>query len=507
MTWLADLYVAPPELARHAAALVVVGPLLASCAAVLSPNARWAWIIGVFGTAFSAWMALALAAGVARTGVVDYALGGFAPPLGIAFRIDAAGSLMALLVAGAGFATAVYSGHSLAAEARAQKRSLAQAGFLLSLSGMIGLVVTGDAFNAFVFLEVASVAVYALVGLGARQDRRALPAALNYLILGTMGATFFVLGVGFLYAATGTLNMTDIAARLPTLADSRGVQVGFALIVVGLGVKAAVFPLHGWLPAAYAQAPTMVSVFLSATATKAALYLLARFVFTVFGGDDAYVRVFLVYVLAPLGAAAALVGSTQAIFQSETRRVLAYSTVAHVGYIALGLSLASIAGLSAALLQILTHALTKAALFMVLGGAAMVRRGRTLADLAGMGRTAPWTSAALAAGAFGLIGVPLTGGFLSKWLLVSAAVSQGWMWAGGVVVLSSLLAVIYAGRLIEIVFFRPAPAGAEPIRDPPLGMLAPLWLLTLAMIWIGVDARLPASLARAGAAALLGAAP
>jgi len=173
-------------------------------------------------------------------------------------------------------------GHALVAEVRAETHTLFQSGYLLCVGGFLGLVLTGDAFNAFVFLEVSSVGTYALVAAGEQRDRRALPAAFNYLIMGTIGATFYVIGIGFLYGATGTLNMADMAVRLATLGDNTAVQAGFAFVVVGLGVKAAIFPLHGWLPGAYAGAPSLVSVFLAATATKTAIYLIARFTFDVF---------------------------------------------------------------------------------------------------------------------------------------------------------------------------------------------------------------------------------
>ena len=223
-----DLYVAAPVLTAHAPILVVLAPLIGACAVALSPGARSGWVISVLTSLFALWMAVAVAGEVARNGVVQYVLGGFAPPLGIAFRIDALGAGMGLLVSGIGFLGALYSGHVLASEVASQKQTLFLAGYLLCATGYLGLVFTGDAFNAFVFLEVSSIGTYALVATGEARDKRALPAAFNYLIWGTIGATFYVIGVGFLYAATGTLNMADLAARLGTLGDSAAVQAGFA---------------------------------------------------------------------------------------------------------------------------------------------------------------------------------------------------------------------------------------------------------------------------------------
>jgi multicomponent Na+:H+ antiporter subunit D len=502
---LESLYAAPPDLLRHAPVLLVAGPLIGACAAALAPSSRWAWMISVGATFFAVWMALGVTGEVARRGIVDYYLGGFAPPAGIAFRIDGLGATMALLISFIGAAVALYSGHSLRAEVRDQKQGLFQAGFLLCQAGLLGIASTGDVFNAFVFLEVSSIGTYALVALGDQRDRRALPAAFNYLVMGTIGATFFVIGIGFLYAATGTLNMADMALRLAPLGDSRVVQAGFAFVFVGLGLKAAMFPLHGWLPGAYAFAPSVISAFLSATATKAALYLMARFAFTVFEPDDAFVHGFLLWVLAPLAAAGAIICSLQAVFEKDVRRILAFSSVAQVGYIMLGLSVGTLVGASAGLMHLMAHSLMKGALFMALGAAALSVNARTLGDFAGAARDAPWTMAAFTMAAASLMGVPLTFGFLSKWRLIEAALAQEQVWIVAVIAVSSLLALVYVGRMLEAMFLRAPPQGAPRAKEAPIGVLAPLLVLSGLSVWFGIDASLPETLADLGARALFGA--
>jgi multicomponent Na+:H+ antiporter subunit D len=501
------IHVAPPALVSQAPALLIAVPLMGACAAALSPSARSSWMIAAAASVFAAWMALALAGEVARRGAVDYFLGGFAPPLGIAFHIDALGALMALLISSIGVLAAIYSGHSLQAEVRSEKRGLVQAGFLLCQTGLLGVVCTGDAFNAFVFLEVSSIGTYALIAVGERRDRRALPAAFNYLIMGTIGATFFVIGVGFLYAATGALNMADMAGRLATLSDTAPVQAGFAFIVVGLAIKAAMFPLHGWLPGAYSAAPSLIAVFLAATATKASIYLLVRFVLDVFPYDASFGQTFLHAVLAPLAGVAVIVCSIQALFEREVRRMLAFSSVAQVGFILLGMSMATISGVAAGLFYLVAHALMKAAMFMALGGLAIKLRARSLDDFAGIARDAPWSAAAFALGAASLVGAPLTMGFLAKWRLVEAAIQSGQYWIVAVIAIGSLITLAYVGRMIEAMFFRAPPAGAPRAHEAPVGVLAPLWVLAGLSVWFGLDASLPESLANAGAQALLGRAP
>jgi len=500
-----NLYVAAPALTAQAPILVVLAPLVGACAAALAPGARTGWVISVVTTLFAVWMAVAVAGEVARHGVVQYVIGGFAPPLGIAFRIDALGAGMGLLVSTMGFLGALYSGHALVSEIDSQKHTLFQAGYLLCVAGFLGLVFTGDAFNAFVFLEVSSIGTYALVAAGEARDRRALPAAFNYLIFGTVGATFYVIGVGFLYGATGTLNMADMAARLGTLGDSSAVQAGFAFIVVGLGMKAAMFPLHGWLPGTYSTAPSLVSVFLAAVATKAAIYLMARFTFDVFPHTSAFGGLFVHGVLAPLAAAAIIICSLQAIFEKEIRRMLAFSSIAQVGFILLGFSLANVAGMSAALFYMFAHALMKTALFMALGALAISLRAKRLDDLAGVAREAPWSVAAFGVGAASLAGVPLTMGFLAKWRLIEAAMDAGAIWIVAVLAIGSLLTLVYVGRMLEAIFFRAPPAGAARAKEAPVGVLAPLWIAAGLSIWFGIDASLPEAIADAGAAALFGA--
>lgn len=507
MIVLETLYVAPPALTAQAPVLAIVVPLLGACAAALAPSGRSAWMISVVASLFGAWMALAVAGEAMREGVLVYVLGGFEPPMGIALRIDAMGALMGLLIGSVGALAAVFSGHTLVSEVRAEKHTLFQAGFLLCQAGLMGLVFTGDVFNAFVFLEVASIGTYALVAVGEKRDRRALPAAFNYLIMGTVGATFYVIGVGFLYAATGTLNMADMASRLATLDESTAVQAGFAFILAGLGVKAAMFPLHGWLPGAYAGGPSLISVLLAATSTKAAIYLMARFMFEVFPQGAGFGEAFLAYVLAPLAAAGAIVCSLQAVFERELRRMIAYSSVAQVGFIFLGISLANAGGLSASLFYMVAHGLLKAAMFMALGALALSIGARRLDEFAGVAREAPWTAAAFAVGAASLAGTPLTVGFLAKWALIEATLASGQVWMAVVIAAGSVLTVIYVGRIMEAMFFRAPLPGAPRAKEAPIGVLAPLLVLAGISIWFGLDASLPEQLSQAGAARLFEAAP
>ena len=500
------LTLAPDWALRHAAPLLVVVPMICAPLCVFLPNGRLAWLISIVASAISLFFALILLAQVQTVpgGTLSYELGGWAPPLGIEFAVDALNAMILLLVGAIGVLAVFFSWPSVAAEVRAEKRSLFYCAYLVCFTGLAGVAITGDAFNMFVFLEISSISTYVLVALGASRDRRALPAAFNYLVMGTIGATFFVIGVGFLYAATGTLNMADIASRLPEVSGSRTVQAAYAFIIVGLGLKAAMWPLHQWLPNAYAYSPSFVVVFLSATATKVALYALIRFLFTVFSPEFSFEGASFGLLFMPLGVAAMVFCSFQVVFQTDVRRTLAYSSVAQVGYMLLGVSLGTAVGLSAGLLHLLNHALMKGALFMAVAGVVLTYQGTTLRDFAGLGRSAPWTMTAFAIAALSLIGVPLTAGFQSKFALLTAVQEQGHWWAALLIVFSSVLAVIYMGRIMEAVFFRPPHNPRKIQKEAPLTVLAPLWALALANLYFGIDASFPISLADGAAAAVFG---
>jgi len=343
-----------------------------------------------------------------------------------------------------------------------------------------------------------------MVALGAGRDKRALSSSISYLIAGTIGATFFIIGVGLLYMATGTLNMMDLAERIEGLGDSRTLRAAFAFIVVGIGLKLAIFPLHLWLPNAYTYAPSVVTSFVAATSTKVAIYVLMRFVFTVFGTRFAFQELTLAYLFLPLALLGMFVPSIVAVFQENAKRMLAYSSIAQIGYMLLGISFATVAGLSAATIHLFNHGLMKGALFMTLGAVAYRIRSTEISSMAGLASKMPWTMAAFVGGGLSLIGVPLTVGFISKWLLIQAAFESGQLWIAALVVISSLIAAVYVWRVIEIAYLQPAPADSQ-AEEAPLSMLIPIWILVLANFYFGIQASLTTGMARRAAEMLLGA--
>lgn len=488
---------------EHLPILLVILPLLAAPICSVLPRGRLAWLLATLVSWAVLAIAVILLVRVQAEGVISYAVGGWPAPIGIEYRLDGLNALVQLLVAALAACVLPFAGRSVDDEIAADRQPGFYALMLLLIAGLLGIVATGDAFNVFVFLEISSLATYALIALG--RDRRALLAAYRYLILGSIGATFYLIGIGLLYALTGTLNMQDLAARLPAVADSRTAHTAVTLVMVGLGIKMALFPLHLWLPNAYRFAPSAISALLPATATKVAVYLMLRFVFDIFGVDFAFGRLALNEVLLALAAAAMLSASLAAMQQRNVKGILAYSSVAQVGYIVLGAALATPTGLTASLLHLFNHALMKGALFMALG-CVMLRVGRCDLDaIRGLGRRMPWTAAAFVVAGLSLVGVPLTAGFISKWYLVLAALEAGWWPLVILILVASLMALIYVWRVVALAYF--APNECQRREEAPLSMLVPLWILVLANVWFGIDTRLSVGMAEAGMRVLIGGTP
>lgn len=280
-------------------------------------------------------------------------------------------------------------------------------------------------------------------------------------------------------------------------------RAALAFLSVGLCLKIALFPLHLWLPNVYAYAPSVVSAFLSATATKVAILALLRVFYTVDGKATPFEALPLAETLVPLAVTGALVASIVAVYQRDVKRLLAYSSVAQVGYMIVGIGLATQAGLAAGLLHLFNHALMKGALFCAIG-CIVYRVGQTrLEFLRGVGREMPLTSAAVVLGGLSLIGVPLTAGFWSKWALLTAVTSAGDWFTAALVILSSLISVVYVGQILHVLLIRKRPAGAAPIGEAPMWMVAPTLLLAVLNLWYGNFDGSIAEVAREAAAQLV----
>ena len=299
--------------------------------------------------------------------------------------------------------------------------------------------------------------------------------------------------------------MADLHDRLAGQSN-RVVEAGFAFILVGVALKLAMFPMHLWLPNAYTYAPSAVSAFIAATATKVAVYVLIRFLFTVFGFEFSFLGAAFTWVLLPLGLVGMFLASIVAVFQEDVKRMLAYSSVAQIGYMLLGLSFATVEGVTASLVHVVNHGLMKGALFMAVACVVLRAGSHSIYAFEGLAKRMPLTTWAFILAGLSLIGVPLTVGFVSKWYLLNAAFEAGYWYARFLIVASSLIALVYIGRVVEFMVLREPPTEGKYViakRDAPLSMLIPMWILIAANIYFGVRTELTGDLARRAAEALM----
>ena len=483
--------------------LLVLAPMLIAACLVFVPNERVARAIAVLVTWACFGMAIQLLV-TARVAPISYEMGGWTPPLGIEYRVDAFNSLLLTLIAGVASVVLPFGPGSAKLAIPKRRRPMYYAAFLLTMSGLLGIAITGDLFNVFVFLEISSLGSYSLIALGT--SRRALMAAFSYLIMGTIGGTFILLGIGLTYQLTGSLNMADIATILPDKLDTSAARVALALLLVGGAIKGAVFPLHQWLPNAYSYAPSAVSAFLAGTGTKVSLYVMARAVFVLYTAGFAYGALHLERVLVPLALAGMFFGSLAAVFQTNLKRLLAYSSIAQVGYIVLGMAIANADGLTGSVVHMVNHGVIKSGLFLTVACITAQAHTSTIEDLSGLAQRMPLTAAAWVVGGLAMIGVPATAGFVSKWYFVVGALEKGWYGVALAIVLSSLLAVVYVWRVVEVFYFRSAPEDST-VREAPVGMLGPTWVLICASVVFGLWTPWTVGTAKLAAAALLGGVP
>ena len=473
---------------QHLPILQVLLPLLAAPFAALLRGRELAWGLAFLttGAAFLISIALFLEQRALGTTLV-YELGNWAAPIGIVYVIDAASALVLPVISGIGFIATLAARQLVAAEIDRRDHGLFYAAWLLTIAGMLGQVTTGDAFNIFVFLEISSLSAYALVAMGSGRDRRALPAAFNYLILGTVGATFYVIGIGLLYMLTGTLNLADLAERLPQVEETRAAFTAMAFIALGLFLKMALFPLHFWLVPAYAHAPSAVTALMASTATKVSVYVLIRLIFGVFGIEFPGLVDGVGLLVLTLGIAGAFVGTLAAIVETDLKKLFAQSSIAQLGYMAIGIGAMSATGLAAAFLHLFNHALMKGALFLAIGMIAAQAGRATMGTLQGAGKQIPITMTAILFGGLALIGVPLTAGFISKVYLIRALLEQDFWLLAGLTFVSSALALAYVWKIIEAAWLRPRPEGAPELSETP-SQYMPAWIMVIATLGFGIYA-------------------
>ena len=454
-------------------ALVFLVPLLAAVGMPVAGhfNRSICRPLALTATALMALLAVASLGSIMSSGPVRYSLGGWQAPLGIEWVADEVSASMAAIAGVVGLLVLGFSGplRESSLEGRATPY---HSTVLLLLAGIIGVIYAGDLFNIFVFLEVVSLASYALVAVA---GGRALLSAFRYLMIGALGATFYLLGVAYCYALTGTLNIADLAQRLPGLLDSRAAIGGIAFILIGLAIKMALLPVHAWLPDAYAHAPDSAAPLLASLVTKSAALVWARiFLWALIPANADAVQI-LNGVVSGVGIVAALGGALLAMRQSEIKRIFAYGGIAHIGLVMIGLGQQSDKATAGALFYIVNDAVTQAGLFVIAGVFAWRYGVRAIEDITRVRIRSPWIIAPLVIAAVGMVGIPPTGGFVGKWNILLGTLEAGNPLAGVAVLLTSLLTLAYFSPLLERVFRTPPQNSAE----PPKGEIS--WPVRLSM--------------------------
>lgn len=472
--------------------LLVILPILATLLVMGAGwyNRSYCYPIVLLTILFQAAVSAILLARVLEGGTIRYYVGGWLPPLGIELVIDAFSGFILVTIMSVALASVIYLKKSIENEVAYEKTVSFYILLLLLIIGLVGMTITGDIFNLYVFLEISSIAAYALIATSRRSY--SYIAAFNYLILGSIAAGFILLGIGNLYVTTGTLNMAEIAVLLTASYGLSTVHAAFLFMVIGFSIKAAFFPLHLWLPDAYAEAPSAVTVLISTVMAKVSIYALFRMLFSVFTPSYIVESFPITDFILIVATIAIIAGAVLAIAQTDLKRLLAYSSVSQVGYIMFALGVANLIALEGGLLHILGHAVMKGCLFMV-AGAIIYRAGTSrLSEMKGIAARMPISCAAFALAGASMIGIPPTIGFMSKYYLVLGAFESGlWLYAA-VLLAGSLLAVIYIWRFIEIAYFAgedhadhhagDGPAG----REAPASMLAPMVSLALLCLILGI---------------------
>ena len=485
----------------HIPILIIISPLLAAFLVLLSR--KYKIILATASIITSIVFVSTLSSRILSGDKVIYHLGGWRGPLGISLVVDGLSLFFSLIVLGLGLLVIIYS---------IPERHYGRTYYfllLISLGSMIGVIYTADIFNMYVFYELLSLAVYLLIAYP--KTGVTLRASFNYLIMGGVGLSFFLLGVGFLYTMTGTLDMFHIAGRLPAAFDSsmQMVIMSFALIATGMGIKIAVFPLHGWLPDAHSMAPSPVSALLSGITVKIGIYCLIRVIYTVFSAE-----IFLLInshnILMVLGVVSLLFGASMALVQKDLKRLLAYSTINQLGIVLIGLGIGTELGLTGALFHVLNHAIMKSALFFCAGIMITETGTREVKGLSGFGRQQPAITFAFIVASLGMIGIPPINGFASKWLICLAAVEAGYTFLVVIILTASAIAAAYYFRVIQVLFGgslkqgpMPAHEGEQVINRGNLFRSWPIYILAAGCLLLGLLPALGISLVKPAVSLLL----
>jgi len=469
--------------------IIVISPLLSAFFVSIAGWLRRSlcFPISVGSLSLSSYSSIALLFKVLKDGDILYRLGGWPPPWGIAYYVDRLNALLLPVVSIVALLNLIATKRSVEEEF-SEKIGAFYTLYLLMVTGLLGIVITGDAFNLYVLLEIASLSGYGLIAMG--EDRAPL-SALTYLYMGTIGACFYLLGIGYLYIVTGSLNMMDISKILPALYGSKAVLTAFVICTVGLWLKMAFFPLHGWLPNAYTYAPSASSSLIAPLMTKVMIYVMIRLMFTVFTPEFTFKVLTVNRYIVWIAVVAIVAGAIMALSERKLKMMLTYIIISEVGYMVGGIWLGNREGAIGAIFHIVNDAFMTLCVFLVVGNIVYKMKGYGSPELKRLFSKMPFTMGAFVIGALSIIGVPPTCGFFSKWFLLLGAFKArhyGFMIA---LIFSSLINVILFFRVMEEAYFEEGHLdgnhSSHGIDEAPLSMVVPLLIVAVVLVLIGIS--------------------
>ncbi|MCD5397590.1 NADH/ubiquinone/plastoquinone (complex I) [candidate division NPL-UPA2 bacterium] len=418
-----------------------------------------------------------------------YLLGGWPSPLGISLVLDGLSLIFLIIVNVLAFLTALYSINYMEQFTAKAKYQIM---FLFMVAGMNGVILSGDFFNRYVFLEIASIAAYVLVAFGCKHEE--LEASFKYMVLGSIGSTFILVGVALIYALTGTLNMAHFAGIIAARGMDRGLMLALTFFLMGFSLKAALVPFHAWLPDAHPAAPATISAMLSGVWIKAmGVYPILRIFFNVFGLTSTLTSIFIA-----LGVVSMVVGVFLAIGQWDYKRLLAYHSISQMGYVLLGIgvggavivaggpvAIASL-GIAGGLLHLINHAAFKSLLFLTSGAVEYAVGTRELKKMGGLSARMPVTGATATIASLSIAGLPPFNGFFSKLLIIIACLQANYYWLAFIAIGVSVMTLASFLKVQKFAFFGKLKKELEKVKEVPRLMCFSMIILAALCLGLGL---------------------
>ncbi len=435
-------------------------------------------VYAILGFMLSGYALIGLYEEVSKSRIILIKIATFGPPLGACLVIDTLSIFMAFTFLLLSIFVSVYSVRYMEHETRVTEY---YALFLGMVAGMIGVVFAGDFFTFFIFWELMCVTSYVLVAF--RKELWApIEAAFKYLIMSTFGSVTIFFAMSFLYGMVGTLNFAHLATSIRTVTPNYWLYLTIAMIVVGFGIKAAIVPFHTWLPDAHPEAPSSVSALLSGILIACGIYGLSRILILIFNPAQFQWGI----LVAILSVITMTIGNFMALLQSDVKRLLAYSSIAHIGYILVGVAVATETGLGGAFLHVFNHSLMKGLAFLCAGAFIHQAGTRKLNELAGIGRRMPISAFVFCVALLALLGVPSLNGFISKLILVKAAIEANASILAIVLVINSVFSAAYYLRIMQIIMLASPARKIAKVKEAPLAMVIPMCMMALLIVFFGV---------------------